>query len=156
MFSCEICEILKNTFPYRTTNPVAASVYMKSFKLYLICAGSQLRIIKWINNNMLKKNELNVQTRFSYNYDISGSRTIVPEENCPPDKCPQDNCPLDDCPSDYCLRTIALEDNCLRGKLPPGKLPPCYKISSKNNCPHLNNSPQRVLRVNWKLCIVYE
>ena len=44
-------------------------------------------------------------------------QAITPKENYPPDNCPR------------------------------GKLSLRHKISSKNNCPHPSNSPQRVLRV---------
>ena len=97
--------------------------------------------IVWRKKTLESYLKSNINLIVTYRCFLDGSRTIAPEENYPPD-----NCPLDDCSP----------DNCHQGKLPRGKLSPRHKISSKNYCPHLSNSSQRVLRENWKLCIVYK
>ena len=94
------------------------------------------------------KNSENRFSKFSYFTKgfKKGSRTIAPEENCPPD-----NCLLDDCPPDNCPQTITPEDNCPRGKLPPDNYPPQHKSFPENSCPQSSNFPSnstRVLRVN--------
>ena len=88
------------------------------------------------------KNSENRFSKFSYFTKgfKKGSRTIAPEENCPPD-----NCLLDDCPPDNCPRTISPEDNCPRGNCPRTITPLNIKVSPKIVAPSQAISPQTVL-----------
>ena len=72
----------------------------------------------------------------------NGSRTIAPEERCPPDNYPRIIAPWVIAIRIIAPWTIAPEDNCHRGKLYPGQLP--LRIIA----PTQTNSPQKVLRVN--------
>ena len=75
------------------------------------------------------------------------SRTIAPDENCPPDKCTRM----------IASRTIAPEENYPPPSLPPGPLPLTIKFPPKIIAPTQANPIQRILRVNWeKLFIVYQ
>ena len=89
--------------------------------------------------------------------EVKGVKLLILSvlEQLPPRKiAASDNWPLDDSPRIFApRRTIDPKDNCRRGNslqtIAPWIIAPLHhKTSSENNCPHSNNFPQRVLRVN--------
>ena len=68
---------------------------------------------------------------------LSGSRTIAPEENCPPDNCPQGKL----LPEQLPLRKIAPQKIApLTIKFSPKIIAPLYKFPSKSNTSELRKA----------------